>query len=138
MLTAKRGGVTQSRMYLDKDLIPALGKIPVADVLSAMRRVESRGALNVASTVSHRAERDISVRHCAGLHSDKPDLRPEHRGNERAAGETQLNVSSGGAERIFLVAPSKFNGAGYTKSAIRIPAEGVKQFQKVIRAKGGE
>lgn len=50
---ARKGSAVQSRFYLDKDLIPELGKIPLADVkrgdvLEAMRRVERRGALNSA------------------------------------------------------------------------------------------
>jgi integrase len=50
---AKKGGTAQSRLYLDKDLIPVLGRMPIAeirraDVLAAVRRVEKRGALNVA------------------------------------------------------------------------------------------
>lgn len=48
-----RGAAVQSRFYLEKDLIPELGKYPLdqinrADVLRAMRRVERRGALNSA------------------------------------------------------------------------------------------
>lgn len=48
-----RGAAVQSRFYLEKDLIPELGKYPLdqinrADVLRAMRRVEKRGALNSA------------------------------------------------------------------------------------------
>lgn len=50
---ARKGSAVQSRFYLDKDLIPELGKVPLADVkrgdvLEAMRRVERRGALNSA------------------------------------------------------------------------------------------
>lgn len=50
---ARKGAAVQARFYLDKDLIPELGKIPIgqvkrADVLAAMRRVEKRGALNSA------------------------------------------------------------------------------------------
>ncbi|QLG93746.1 integrase arm-type DNA-binding domain-containing protein [Pseudomonas yamanorum] len=53
MAKAVRGGSVQARFYLDKDLIPAMGKIPIADVkrsdvLAALRRVEKRGALNSA------------------------------------------------------------------------------------------
>lgn len=49
----RKGSAAQSRRYLDKDLIPVLGKIPIADVrradvLIAVRRVEARKALNVA------------------------------------------------------------------------------------------
>ncbi|MEB0132587.1 integrase arm-type DNA-binding domain-containing protein [Pseudomonas sp. CCI2.4] len=50
---AAKGGRHQSRLYLDKDLLPTLGRIPItdirrADVLTAVRRVEKRGALNAA------------------------------------------------------------------------------------------
>lgn len=49
----RKGNSAQCRAYLDKDLLPVLGTIPLAevtraDVLSAVRRVEKRGALNVA------------------------------------------------------------------------------------------
>lgn len=50
---AKKGSAAQSRRYLDKDLIPALGKYPIADikradVLKTVRSIEGRGALHVA------------------------------------------------------------------------------------------
>jgi len=50
---AKKGAAVQAKLYLDKDLVPALGKIPVADVkradvLATLRVIEKRGALNVA------------------------------------------------------------------------------------------
>jgi len=53
MVQSKKGGSAQARFYLDKDLIPVLGRIPIAevkrgDVLAALRRVEKRGALNSA------------------------------------------------------------------------------------------
>ena len=53
---AGQRSAAQSRRYLDKDLIPALGKQPIAeitraDVLATVRRVEKRGALNVAEKI---------------------------------------------------------------------------------------
>lgn len=53
LTNAKKGSAEQSRRYLDKDLIPSLGRLPVADikradVLKAVRRLEARGALHVA------------------------------------------------------------------------------------------
>ncbi|WP_438268985.1 tyrosine-type recombinase/integrase [Pseudomonas piscis] len=53
LTNAKKGSAEQSRRYLDKDLIPALGAFPIdqirrADVLKAVRRIEARGALHVA------------------------------------------------------------------------------------------
>ncbi|MFL1527895.1 tyrosine-type recombinase/integrase [Pseudomonas sp. O230] len=170
MLAAKKGGATQSRMYLDKDLIPALGKIPVADVkrsdvLSAMRRVESRGALNVARKCRTWLNEIFRFAIASDYIETNPasDLdivamkEPPEKHNPMLR-QTEL--------KDFLVALRAFNGAGYTKSAIRIllltgvrtgelrnatwsqfdldgalwtiPAEGVKQLQKVIRAKGGD
>ena len=51
--TAKKGAAVQAKLYLEKDLVPALGKIPIADVkradvLATLRVIEKRGALNVA------------------------------------------------------------------------------------------
>jgi len=170
MLSAKKGGVTQSRMYLDKDLIPALGKIPVADVkrsdvLSAMRRVEARGALNVARKCRTWLNEIFRFAIASDYIETNPasDLdivamkEPPEKHNPMLR-QTEL--------KDFLVALREFNGASYTKSAIRIllltgvrtgelrnatwsqfdldgalwtiPAEGVKQLQKVIRAKGGD
>jgi len=170
MLAAKKGGVTQSRMYLDKDLIPALGKIPVADVkrsdvLSAMRRVEARGALNVARKCRTWLNEIFRFAIASDYIETNPasDLdivamkEPPEKHNPMLR-QTEL--------KDFLVALREFNGASYTKSAIRIllltgvrtgelrnatwsqfdldgalwtiPAEGVKQLQKVIRAKGGD
>jgi integrase len=50
---SKKGSANQSRAYLENDLIPVLGKIPVvdvkrADVLTALRRIEGRGSLHAA------------------------------------------------------------------------------------------
>lgn len=57
LTASKKGGAAQSRLYLDKDLIPVLGRITIveitpADVLTAVRRVEKRGALNVAENAA--------------------------------------------------------------------------------------
>lgn len=50
---SEKGAAYQSRFYLEKDLIPTLGNIPIAevkrsDVLAALRRIEKRDALNSA------------------------------------------------------------------------------------------
>lgn len=53
-LTAGRqGSVAQSQRYLEKDLLPSLGRLPIAeigraDVLRVIRSIEQRGAFNVA------------------------------------------------------------------------------------------
>lgn len=170
MVAAKKGGVTQSRLYLEKDLIPSLGKIPVADVkrsdvLSAMRRIEARGALNVARKCRSWLNEIFRFAIASGYMDTNPasDLdivavkEPPEKHNPMLR-QSEL--------KDFLIALRKFNGAAYTKSAIRIllltgvrtgelrnatwsqfdldsalwtiPAEGVKQLQKVIRAKGGD
>uniref|UniRef100_UPI004038EE4D tyrosine-type recombinase/integrase n=1 Tax=Pseudomonas bambusae TaxID=3139142 RepID=UPI004038EE4D len=53
LTNAKKGSKEQSRRYLDKDLIPSLGRLPIdqvtrADVLKTVRKIEARGALHVA------------------------------------------------------------------------------------------
>lgn len=170
MLAAKKGGATQSRMYLDKDLIPALGRIPVADVkrsdvLGAMRKVESRGALNVA----RKCRTWLNEIFRFAIASDYIETNPASDLDIVALKEPpeKHNPMLRQSElKEFLLALREFNGASYTKSAIRIllltgvrtgelrnatwsqfdldnalwtiPAEGVKQLQKVIRAKGGD
>lgn len=170
MIAAKKGGVTQSRLYLEKDLIPSLGKVPVADVkrsdvLSAMRRIEARGALNVARKCRSWLNEIFRFAIASGYMDTNPasDLdivavkEPPEKHNPMLR-QSEL--------KDFLIALRQFNGAAYTKSAIRIllltgvrtgelrnatwsqfdlddalwtiPAEGVKQLQKVIRAKGGD
>jgi integrase len=52
----RKGSAAQARRYLDKDILPALGDIPItevrrADVLAVVRAVEARGAFNVAEKV---------------------------------------------------------------------------------------
>lgn len=52
----RKGSAAQSRRYLDKDILPMLGKLPIAevkrsDVLATVRRVEKRDALNVAEKI---------------------------------------------------------------------------------------
>lgn len=52
----RKGSAAQARRYLDKDILPLLGDMPIAevrrtDVLKVVRAVEERGALNVAEKV---------------------------------------------------------------------------------------
>ncbi|MDH0639055.1 integrase arm-type DNA-binding domain-containing protein [Pseudomonas sp. GD03860] len=53
LTSAVKGSAEQSRRYLDKDLIPALGAMQIGDIrrahtMAAVQRVEERGALHVA------------------------------------------------------------------------------------------
>lgn len=52
----RKGSAAQARRYLDKDILPLIGDIPIAevrrsDILNVIRAVEERGALNVAEKV---------------------------------------------------------------------------------------
>lgn len=52
----RKGSAAQARRYLDKDIIPLLGDMPIeavrrTDVLKVVRAVEERGALNVAEKI---------------------------------------------------------------------------------------
>lgn len=56
LTNGRKGSAAQSRRYLDKDILPALGNIPIGevsrtDVLAVMRAVEKRGALDVAEKI---------------------------------------------------------------------------------------
>ncbi|RMH87365.1 integrase, partial [Stutzerimonas zhaodongensis] len=51
-----KGSAAQARRYLDKDILPLIGDIPIAevrrsDILKVIRAVEERGTLNVAEKV---------------------------------------------------------------------------------------
>ncbi len=53
LTNAAKGSAAQSRRYLDKDLIPALGPMHIGEIrrahtLAAVQRLEGRGALHVA------------------------------------------------------------------------------------------
>ena len=169
MTAARKGGATQSRMYLDKDLIPSLGKLPISDVrrsdvLSAMRRVEARGALNVARKCRSWLNEIFRFAIASGYIESNPasDLdivavkEPPEKHNP------MLRLAELPA---FLKTLRTFNGAEYTRSAVRIllltgvrtgelrfatrdqfdldsalwtiPPTGVKQLQKLIRGKDG-
>jgi len=52
----RKGSAAQARRYFEKDVLPVLGEMPIrevrrSDVLRVMRRVEERGALNVAEKI---------------------------------------------------------------------------------------
>lgn len=169
MVAARKGGATQSRMYLDKDLIPSLGKLPVSDirrsdVLSTMRRVEARGALNVARKCRSWLNEIFRFAIASGYieHNPASDLdivavkEPPEKHNP------MLRLAE---LPEFLKSLRTFIGAEYTRSAVRIllltgvrtgelrfatrdqfdldgglwtiPPTGVKQLQKLIRGKDG-
>lgn len=125
MVVAERGGAYQSRFYLDKDLIPALGKIPIAevkrsDVLAALRKIEARGALNSARKC--RAWLNEIFRF--GIASDYLELNPASDLDIVAAKEPPVKHNPMLRQhqiKDFLHVLRSFNGsAGFVKSAIRI------------------
>ncbi|SCW91993.1 integrase arm-type DNA-binding domain-containing protein [Pseudomonas sp. NFACC05-1] len=167
---AKKGAAKQAQLYLDKDLIPALGRIPIAevrraDVLACLRGIEKRGALNVA----RKCRTWLNEIFRFGIASDYLEVNPAADLDIVAAKEPPekhnpmlLQHELKEFLRVLKVADIK----DYTRSAIRIllltavrtgelrnarwdqfdldnalwtiPPEGVKQLQKVIRAKGGD
>ena len=165
---AVKGGRAQSRLYLDKDLIPVLGKLPIADitradVLTAVRRVEKRGALNVAEKCRTWLNQIFRYAIAEGLIEINPasDLdivaavQPAVRHNPYLRRDEL---------KPFLVALREFDGSAFTQLAIRlllltgvrtgelrvatpdqfdldgalwtIPAGTVKQLQAKVRAEG--
>ncbi|MBU0522726.1 MAG: tyrosine-type recombinase/integrase [Gammaproteobacteria bacterium] len=167
---AKKGAAVQAQLYLDKDLVPALGRIPVADVkradvLACLRVIEKRGALNVA----RKCRTWLNEIFRYGIASDYLEVNPAADLDIVAAKEPpeKHNPMLRQHElKEFLQALEGADIKNYTKSAIRIllltavrtgelrqatwsqfdldaglwtvPAEGVKQLKKVIRAKGGD
>lgn len=124
LVAAKKGAAYQSRFYLEKDLIPALGKIPVADVkrsdvLEAVRRVEKRAALNSARKC--RAWLNEIFRFA--IASGYLDMNPAADLDIVAAKEPPVKHNPMLRQRdlkAFLHTLGGFDCAGYTKSAIRI------------------
>lgn len=122
---SKKGAAYQSRFYLDKDLIPVLGKIPIADVrrgdvLTALRRIEDRGSLNSARKC--RAWLNEIFRY--GIASGYLEMNPASDLDIVAAKEPPVKHNPMLRQhqlKKFLHDLRAFKGtAGYVKSAIRI------------------
>ena len=167
---AKKGAAVQAQLYLDKDLLPSLGRIPIADVkradvLACLRVIERRGALNVA----RKCRTWLNEIFRYGIASDYLEVNPAADLDIIAMKEPPEKhnpMLRQGELKEFLQALEGADIKDYTKSAIRIllltgvrtgelrqatwsqfdldaalwtiPAEGVKQLKKVIRAKGGD
>lgn len=123
-VTAHHGAAYQSRFYLDKDLIPALGKIPIAevkrsDVLAALRRIEKREALNSAKKCRSWLNNIFRF----AIASDYLEMNPAADLDIVAAKEPPVKHNPMLRQRElkeFLHTLKNFDCAGYTKSAIRI------------------
>lgn len=122
---SRKGAAYQSRFYLDKDLIPVLGKIPIADVrrgdvLTALRRIEDRGSLNSARKC--RAWLNEIFRF--GIASGYLEMNPASDLDIVAAKEPPVKHNPMLRQhqlKKFLHDLRAFDGtAGYVKSAIRI------------------
>lgn len=167
---SKKGSAVQAQLYLDKDLVPMLGKIPVvdvkrADVLATLRVIEKRGALNVA----RKCRTWLNEIFRFAIASDYLEVNPAADLDIVAVKEPPAKHNPMLRQRDlkeFLEVLRTFEITEYTRSAIRlllltavrtgelrnatwsqfdldgalwtIPASGVKQLQKVIRAKGGD
>jgi len=123
-VAAHHGAAYQSRFYLDKDLIPALGKIPVADVkrsdvLAALRRIEKREALNSAKKCRSWLNNIFRF----AIASDYLEMNPASDLDIVAVKEPPVKHNPMLRQRelkAFLHTLRDFDCAGYTKSAIRI------------------
>lgn len=125
LTSATKGSAEQSRLYLDKDLIPALGKLPISsikrsDVLAAVRRVEKRGALHVAEKCRTWLRQIFSYAIAEGLIEANPatDLevvaavQPPVKHNPILRGDKEI--------KEFLLKLRDFSGSLFTKHAIRL------------------
>lgn len=122
---SKKGAAYQARLYLDNDLIPVMGKIPISDVrrgdvLTALRRVEDRGSLNSARKC--RAWLNEIFRY--GIASGYLEVNPASDFDIVAAKEPPVKHKPMLRQhqlKDFLRSLREFKGtAGYVKSAIRI------------------
>lgn len=168
LTTGRQGSAAQSRRYLDKDLIPTLGRIPIneisrTDVLATVRRVEKRGALNVAEKVRTWLNQIFRFAIAEGLIELNPaaDLDIVAAVQPPVRHNPILRVDQLGA---FLADLDAFDGSEVTRIAIRlllmtgvrtgelraatpdqfdldaalwsIPPEGVKQLRGRVRTEG--
>jgi integrase len=121
---AKKGAAVQAQLYLDKDLIPALGRIPIAevkraDVLACLRVIEKRGALNVA----RKCRTWLNEIFRYGIASDYLEINPAADLDIVAAKEPPEKHNPMLRQRelkAFLQALEQADVKDYTKSAIRI------------------
>lgn len=122
--TAKKGAAVQAQLYLDKDLVPALGKIPIADVrradvLATLRVIEKRGALNVA----RKCRTWLNEIFRFGIASDYLEVNPAADLDIVAAKEPPEKHNPMLRQKELKEFLEALNGADvteYTKSAIRI------------------
>ncbi len=121
---AKKGAAVQAQLYLDKDLVPALGKLPIADVrradvLAALRVIEKRGALNVA----RKCRTWLNEIFRFGIASDYLETNPAADLDIVAAKEPPEKHNPMLRQKELKEFLEALNGADvteYTKSAIRI------------------
>lgn len=121
---SKKGAAVQAQLYLDKDMVPALGKIPIAEVrraevLACLRGIEKRGALNVA----RKCRTWLNEIFRFGIASDYLEVNPAADLDIVAAKEPPEKHNPMLRQRelkAFLVALEAADLKDYTKSAIRL------------------
>lgn len=122
--TAKKGAAVQAQLYLNKDLVPALGRIPIADVkradvLACLRVIEKRGALNVA----RKCRTWLNEIFRFGIASDYPEVNPASDLDIVAVKQPPEKHNPMLRQRKLKEFLAKLHEADikdYTKSAIRI------------------
>ncbi len=121
---SKKGAAVQAQLYLDKDMVPALGKIPIAEVrraevLACLRGIEKRGALNVA----RKCRTWLNEIFRFGIASDYLEVNPAADLDIVAVKEPPEKHNPMLRQRelkAFLVALEAADLKDYTKSAIRL------------------
>lgn len=166
----RKGSRAQSRRYLDKDLLPVLGRMQMteitrADVLSAVRRVEARGALNVAEKCRTWLNQIFRFAMAEGVVDQNPasDLdivavpQPPVRHNPilredglpellRALRQYQGSIVTRVGIRLLLLTgvrtielrQASWDQFDLEEGIWRVPAEGVKQLRSRVRTEGDD
>lgn len=112
---------------LERDLFPAIGAMPIKDVteailLDALRRVESRGAIETASRIRQRASDIFAYAAAAGLRTGDPAavikslLKPKPKATKQPA------ITDLGELRAMIADVEAENASPITKLANRFIA----------------
>lgn len=166
----RQGSAAQAKRYLEKDILPLLGERPIeqikrAEVLAVIRRVEQRGALNVAEKIRtwlHQifrfailhdyvemnpatdldmlAAEQPPVKHNPHLELSElgqfvRDMR-SYRGSKLVGLGVQMLLLTG--VRTIELRSATHDQFDLEKGVWTIPAQRVKQLRKLTKAKGSD